>query len=192
MNKKNNMLIAVLATVFAGCASSGSMIRDSLDPVTSITVTHAHLPIVFFRDSYLRATTSHDFVSVGPLKTNLMGEYNYFLWLAIWDTTLDAHMADEQYGFVSIILMLDGEPLELSVAGSMPSVIGASKSVYSRPFASAAELYYQVTVEQLRRIAEAAEIRLLSSGAEAREYVLWDSPELVKERMQAFLAYVGY
>jgi len=62
--------------------------------VTSITITHANMPIVFYRDNYLRAASYHDFLSLGPLQTNLMGLYGYFLWLAIWNTTLNEHLAD--------------------------------------------------------------------------------------------------
>ena len=192
MRHKRIIIAALVSVLLCGCTSSGPVIRDTLDPVTSITITHANMPIVFYRNNYLRAASYHDFLSMEPLQTNLMGRYGYFLWLAIWNTTLNEHLADEQYGFSSMTLLVDGEALVLDAAGSMPDVIGASRSVYGKPFATSAQIYYEVTLDQLRVIADAADIRIQSTGSELHEYVLWDSPESAHDRLQAFMDYLDF
>ncbi len=121
-----------------------------------------------------------------------MGRHQYFLWAAIWSTLQDTHLADERDGFESIVVFADGEPLELSSVGWTPQAIGASESVYIKPVASAAEAYYEVTVDQLRLIVEATDIRLKTTGAQARDYQLWDNQAAARNSMQAFLERVSF
>ena len=187
-----NSIFILLAALLCSCGSSGSVIRDSLDPVTGITITHAEVPLVFYRDRSARAAYAHDFVNLGPIQINRMGRYRYFLWLAAWSTMQNANLAEAHDGFESIIVFADGEPLELASAGWTPQAIGATESVYVKPVASAAEAYYEVTVDQLRLIANAADVRLQSTGPQARDYEPWDSQAAARSSLQAFLEYVSY
>jgi hypothetical protein len=178
--------------MICGCGSPGSVILDTLDPVTGITISHATVPLVFYRDRSARAAYARDYVNLGPLQVNRMGRRQYFLWAAVWSTLQNTHLANEQDGFETIIVFADGEPLELSSAGWTPQAIGASESVYVKPVASAAEAYYEVTVDQLRLIAEATDIRLKTIGAQTRDYEPWDSQSAARGNMQAFLEYVSF
>lgn len=104
----------------------------------------------------------------------------------------NAHLAEAHDGFESIIVFADGEPLELISAGWTPQAIGATESVYVKPVASAVEAYYEVTVDQLRLIANAADVRLQSTGPQAHTYEPWDSQASARGSLQAFLEYVSY
>jgi len=186
------VLLSVFAMAACGCSSSGTLVRDTLDPVTGITITHAEVPLIFYRDQSARAAYARDFVNLAPIQINRMGRYRYFLWLAAWSTMQNVHLAEELDGFESIIVFADGEPLTLSSTGWTPQAIGATEPVYAKPVASAAEAYYEVTVDQLRLIAQAADVRLRSTGPRARAYEPWDSQTSAHASLQAFLEYVSY
>lgn len=187
-----SLLLAVLIATIGGCGSTGPVIQNTLDPVTGITITHADVPMLFYRDSSARAAYARDFVNLGPIMINRMGQYRYFLWLAAWGTIQNTGLAEAHNGFESIIVFADGEPLELASAGWTPQTVGASASVYIKPVTSAAEAYYEVTADQLRLIADATDVRLQSTGSPARAYEPWDSQTSARASLQAFLEYVSY
>jgi len=171
------MLFTVLA---ASCASNEMATRTFLDPLTSVTITYASKPIVFYRDVAGRAAYAKDYVYLGSLEVNRSGEFRYFLWLGIWKTMQDARPGQTLDGFESIVVFADGEPLPLEVAGWTPAAVGASESVYIKPVATAAESYYLVTADQLRLMAEASDIRIQTGGAQAEVYELWDDQRIAR------------
>ena len=189
---RNKIFSLTLLFVLSSCGSSAPLIKDKLDPMTGVTITHAEVPLVFYRDRSARAAFARDFVNMGPIQVNRMGQHRYFLWLGIWNTMQDSHLSDEINSFESIIVFADGEPLQLSLAGWTPNAIGASESVYVKPVASLAEAYYEVTIDQLRFIAAASDVRLRTSGPQARSYEPWEGQGSGRGSMQAFLEYVTY
>jgi hypothetical protein len=186
------LLAAWSFAAIGGCASSGSAVSDRLDPMTGATITAADAPLVFYQDSSSRAAYARDFVSVGPVRVNHMGQYRYFLWMGIWSTMQDRSLSDEIDGFETVTLFADGEPLVLSLAGLTPNAIGASESVYLQPAPSAADAWYEVTIDQLRFIAQATDLRLLTSGTAPRSYEPWDNQGSGKGNLRAFLDYVSF
>jgi len=166
--------------------------QETLDPNTGVTITHAPSPLVFYRESSQRAAYARDFVNLGPIQVNRMGQYQHFLWLGIWNTMQDRPLSDEINGFESIIVFADGEPLQLTIAGWTPDVIGASESVYVKPAGSAAEAYYIVTIDQLRFISEADDVRLRTSGPRARSYEVWEGQGSARGSLKAFVQHVSY
>ncbi len=186
------VLLLTALLCIGGCASTGTQIQERLDPTTGVTITFAEKPLIFYRDSSARAAYARDFVNLGPLQINRMGQYRYFMWAGIWNTMPASHLPDEIDGFESIILFVDGEPLQLNVAGWAPSAIGASESVYVRPQAAAGEAYYEVTIDQLRFIAEASDVRLQTSGPAAVSYEPWEGQRSGRDSMQAFVSHVGH
>jgi hypothetical protein len=87
-----------------------------------------------------------------------------------------------------VVIFVDGEPLPLEVSGWTSSAIGASEPVFLKPVASAADAYYAVTVDQLRLIAEAADVRLQSTGPGGVSYEPWDDQRSGKSGLVEFLA----
>ena len=187
-----NIAYLIFALTIGSCGSSPSRIHDTLDPITGATITRAEVPLVFYRERSSRAAYARDFVNLGPIQVNRMGQHHYFLWLAAWSTMQDSHLADEHDGFERIVLFADGEPLELSSAGWTPIAIGASASVYVKPAASSAESYYEVTVDQLHLIAGASDVRVQSTGPDTRSYEPWDNQASARRSLQAFLEYVSF
>ena len=179
--------IVLLALVTAGCSTDSALVRDQMDPATSVNISYSHTPMVFYRDVSGRAAYARNFVHMAPLEVNRSGDYRYYLWLGIWNTMADAQSDQSRDGFESIVIFADGEPLPLEIAGWTVAAIGASKPVYLKPVASAADAYYAVTVDQLRLIAEARDVRLKTTGSRNESYEPWDNQKSAKKSLIEFL-----
>jgi hypothetical protein len=182
----------LLALLTAGCSNTSGNLHETLDPQTAITVTAADSPLIFYRDDSARAAHARDFVYVGPVMANNMGRYRYYLWFGIWSAIPQAPGAAERDGFESVTIFADGEPLQLELAGWTPSAIGASEGAYVKPVASAADAYYEVTIDQVRMIADARDLRLLTSGMAVSTFELWDRQEPAFDGLHRFLEKAGY
>jgi hypothetical protein len=186
-----NYILGLIATMcVAACGSSTPLVQDWLDPMTGVTITHAEAPIVLYRDGSSRAAFARDFVDLGPIQVNRMGQHRYYLWLGVWSTMPNYSADDATDGFESIVVYADGEPLQLELSGRTPSAIGASESIYVSP--ATADAYYEVTADQLRFISQASDVRLQTSGANTRSYQPWDSQQSGQRSMQAFVDYLSY
>ena len=186
-------LLGLIATLcLAGCGSSSPVIQDRLDPTTGVTITHAEAPIILYHDGSSRAAFARDFINMGPIQVNRMGQHRYFLWLGVWSTMPYYNAGDAMDGFESIVVYADGEPLQLELSGRTPSTIGASESIYVPPSPSPTDGYYEVTADQLRFISQASDIRLQTSGANARSYEPWNGQQAGQRSMQAFVDYLSY
>ena len=183
-------LIAILAvaTQISGCSSTSSLVHETLDPVTGVTILRGTAPVVLYHDNSGYAAHARDYVYLGPVEVNRMGSYSYYLWMGIWSTMRYENPQSEQRdGFESVILFVDGEPLPLEFAGWTLDSIGVTEPVYVKPVASAADAYYRVTIDQIRLIAEASDIQLRAGTAKPRAYSLWDSQGSAYASLKAFL-----
>jgi hypothetical protein len=188
MNMRICLSAALLAPLLsAGCVTTSTLVEEKLDIGTGVTVTHATAPIVLYRDNSAYAAHARDYVYLGPVEINRMGEYSYYLWLGIWSTISDADRSYQRDGFESITLYADGEPLQLELVGWTLESIGVSEPVYVKPVASAADAYYRVTIDQIRLLADAREIELHAGSAPARVYLMWDRQGSAHASLREFL-----
>jgi len=180
-----------LAFMIAACAASHS-VQEFLDPETSVTVSYTDTPIVLYKDRSGRAAFARDFVNIGPIQVNKMGRYRYYLWLGIW-STLESRLEDKRTdGFELVTVYVDGEPILLDVAGWTSAAAGATRPVYVKPVSSASEAYYEVTIDQIRLLASAREIRIQPTGEFSTSYEMWDKSESASRGFREFLAAVSY
>lgn len=178
---------AFIVSLLAGCASSSPTVGEKLDPVTSATMTFSSTPLILYRDDPARAANAKNFVSLGPLEVNRSGQYQYFLWLGIWNTNQTVSVDARRAGFDSIVIFADGEPLQLELSGWTPESIGASEHVYPKPVASALDAYYQLTADQIRLIVQARDVQLLSTGFSPRTFEPWDDQAAARASFQQLL-----
>jgi hypothetical protein len=183
--KLTSLILVTLLS--AGCISTSTLVEERLDIGTGVTVTHATAPIVLYRDNSAYAAHARDYVYLGPVEINRMGDYSYYLWLGIWSTISDEERAFQRDGFESITLYADGEPLQLELVGWTLESIGVSEPVYIKPVASAADAYYRVTIDQIRLIANAREIELHAGTAPVRVYLMWDRQGSAHASMREFV-----
>ena len=188
---RSNRSLALMLTLFiltaSSCSLTTDLVADKLDPRTSVTITYNQSPMILYRDVSGRAAHARDYVYLGPIEVNRSGSYRHYLWLGIWSTMDDVQPGRSRDGFESIVFFADGEPLPLDVAGWTPDAIGASEPVYLKPVASAADAYYEVTIDQLRLIAEAKDVRLQSTGSSSVYYEPWNEQSSAKAGLIEFL-----
>lgn len=188
MDMQVKLTSLILVTLLsAGCISTSTLVEERLDIGTGVTVTHATAPIVLYRDNSAYAAHARDYVYLGPVEINRMGDYSYYLWLGIWSTISDEERAFQRDGFESITLYADGEPLQLELVGWTLESIGVSEPVYVKPVASAADAYYRVTIDQIRLIANARDIEVHTGTSPARVYLMWDRQGSAHAALREFL-----
>ncbi len=181
--------VAALVTAFAiaGCAASPPTVNSKLDPLTAVTFTFSNTPFIFYRNAPSRAAFARSYLDMGPIEANRAGTFTYYLWFGTWNTSQTRAATDVRDELESILLFADGEPLSLSVSGWTPATIGASEPVYAKPFASSQDAYYQVTIDQIRLLAEAQDLRLQTTGSSPQEFELWDEQISARNDLQEFL-----
>ena len=173
--------------LLAGCASTETQVLERLDPLTGVTITRASTPLVMYRDMSAQSAFGREYVYVGPIQVNNMGERQHYLWLGIWGTSDVANRSETMNDFESIVVYADGEPLSLEVRGWNPGSIGASDSVYVKPVAAALDGYYRVTIDQMRLMAESTDLEIRAGVVQPKRYFPWDSPESTSEAIVTFL-----
>lgn len=178
---------ALALALLTSCAGNDTAVLQRLDPETGVTIKRASAPIVMYRDMSANSAFGRDYVYVGPIQVNTMGQREYFLWLGIWGSSDSAERGRKMDDFEAVVLYVDGEPLSLEVKGWTPGSIGASGDVYVKPVASALDGYYRVTVDQMRLIAESRDLELRAGATRPQRYVPWDSPEDSSQALVAFL-----
>lgn len=168
--------LAALAFLSA-CAGSGPLVTDQLDPLTGVTVTRAVKPLVLYRDRSAQSAFGRDYVYLGPLEINNMGERRYYFWFGIWSTSDSVDRSTILDQFESIVIYADGEPLSLQLAGTTLGSIGVSEPVYVKPTASATDAFYAVTIDQIRVVAESRDLELRVGNFKPVQYIPWDTAE---------------
>ena len=179
--------LALLLFLVAGCVGPDSLALERMDPLTGVTVTRAPKPMVMYRDLSGQSAFGREYVYVGPVQVNKMGQRNHFLWLGIWRTANASDPAQTIDDFETIVIYADGEPLSLEAAGWTPGAVGLSESAYVKPVASAVDGYYAVTIDQMRLIAESNDLELRAGAAQPQRYVPWDSVQEASQTMVTFL-----
>jgi hypothetical protein len=183
----NALCLPILLVLLVACGSSSPVVTQELDPLTGVTVRRATEPVILFRDDSSYAAYARNFVYMGPIEVNRMGSYTYYLWFGVWNTIRDdERMSPDRDGFESAVIVVDGTPLPLELAGWTPDAIGVSQPVYLKPVAGASDAYYRVTLDQIRMIARANDIELHVGQGVSRTYLPWDGQNATRDSFGAF------
>jgi hypothetical protein len=197
----NKETIAVRVALIAGsilllgigaCSSSSQLINETLDPITSATITSNNKPLVFYRDNPSQAAYARNFLQLGPIAVNRAGRYRYYLWISAWSTMQGNSDSEQRDRLQSIVLFADTEPLNLVLAGWTPDAINTSEGVYVKAVATAVDAYYEVTIDQIRLIAHASNIRISTGPSHSDNYETWDEQKSALDSMRAFHDFVVY
>ncbi|MBT8101499.1 MAG: hypothetical protein KJO95_00935 [Gammaproteobacteria bacterium] len=184
--RKSSFTMALIIVLMSACASNSELVLSKLDPKTSVTINYDKSPFIFFRSLSPTQADAKEYVYVGPLEVNRSGDYRYYLWVATWSTMDNAQAVRRRDRFESIEVVADGAPLALKTSGASLETIGASEPVYPKPVGWATENYYDVTLAQLRVIAESTELQLQFT-ATGETYLPWDDQESSMNGLREFL-----
>jgi hypothetical protein len=186
------MLQTLFLFCISSCATFGASTIETLDPLTSVTLTAVKTPMIFYRDDSGHSAYARDFANLGPIQVNRSGQYRYFLWIGIWSTGQETDDTRRRDSFESPVLFIDGEPFQLQVAGWNPESIGASEGIYAKPVASAIDAYYEVTLDVIRLLVNSSDVRLRSSGEYAASFEPWNDQQAAVESLRDFFDLIGY
>ena len=176
--------VALMVVACSTGCSNTALTNERLDPVTSVTVRYSEHPLVFFRPVSGRSTFAKDYVNLAPVEINRSGDHQYYIWLGISMADGDATARDE---FESVIVSADDMELQLVIKTWTTMAIGASQPIYSKPFSTAVDAYYEVSVEQLQLLAEATELRLHTGGGDRLTFEPWNRQERSKAALMEFV-----
>ena len=89
--------------------------------------------------------------------------------------------------YESIVLVVDGEKIQLDVRGWTAAAIGASEPVYKKFYETSIDAYYQVNLDHIQLLADADSLELHTTGPASKEFVPWRSPAKTKDELAEFL-----
>ncbi len=182
-------IVLVLTGMTTACSTMEAATDEWLDPVTGASVGRAQLPLRFYRDNSGRAAYARDFVYLGPFWVNTMGDYRYYVWVSAWSTHAENVDATKRRDSLeTVTLVVDGEPMLLDIAGWTYDGIGASSPVYPKPVATSVDAFYRVTLDQIRILSEASEIRISLAAGNNNEYELWSDERNGRKSIRRFVA----
>ncbi len=189
LRRISGTIVLVLTGLVSACSTMEATPNEWLDPVTGVSVGRAQSPLRFYRDNSGRAAYARDFVYLGPFWVNTMGDYRYYVWVSAWSThAANVDVIKRRDSLESITLVADGEPMSLDIAGWTYDGLGASSPVYPKPVATAVDAFYRVTLDQIRILSEASEIRILLAVGNKYEYELWSDERDGRRSLRRFVA----
>ena len=184
------LTLATAMTVVAllsACATEQAPVVERLDEKTAVTITNSRTPIILSPDTPYDRSATRDYLRIGAIEVNRMGNLEYFLWIGISDFNHMTSGIQQPEEFESITLIVGSEESQFDVRGWTPDAIGASKPVYKKLFRNSADAYYQVTLEHIQRLAAADVLKLRTSGSEPRDFVPWYKQTTAKDDLAEFL-----
>lgn len=163
---------SVAAALVASCgtAEPGRRAGEYLDDATGATITRVEQPFLLFSDDPARAANARDYISAAPLAVNQSGRRSWWLWLGLWSSidrgvsVGDARLAD----VTAIQLIVDGEPMELDLAGRVDRIPGVTSVPYAAPVATARTFVLPLTGSQVTRLSRGTSVLMrteLAGGA---------------------------
>jgi len=190
-NRARAAILTVVACLSLVACTATTPVTDEFDEGTGVTISYSQPPIILSRETPGYGAYARNVVQVGAIEVNRSGTRQYFLWLGIWNTVQSATAADHRDWFDSIVVFADGEPLLFDIRGWTADTIGTSNPVYNKPVASSVDAYFPVSLDQIRLIANAQDIRLEAVGSSLKRFEVWDDQRLARQNLSAFVEQVS-
>jgi len=185
---KGKMILLFLtgALIVTGCVHvpQKESVIQHFDKSSSATITTLATPFSFYRVEPLLAANSRDYVYVGPVEMNRTGQRDYLLWLH-YCSTIDRNRFAGEHTPSRVFLFIDDKPMELVQAQK----IRLDESLYTVPVTGGMTVLYRVTRDQLHKLAQAKQIRLVTEKGprNTEEYTVWKGAE---EGFELFASYL--
>ena len=180
------LLYLTCVLITAGCvhAPQKDSVIQHFNKSSGATITTLAKPFSFYRTEPLLAVNSRDYVYAGPVEINHAGRREYLLWLH-YCSTIDRSRQVMTEAPSDVFLFIDDKPMELLQAQKYR----LDGSLYTVPVAGGYTVLYRVTRDQLRKLAQAEQIRLIVEAGPRNtdEYRVWNGAE---EGFRLFASYL--
>jgi hypothetical protein len=175
----------------AACAERDLWPAERLDPKTAVNVTLMAEPWVFARPVPMLAANARDYLNVGVMETNRMGERSYWLGVVSWSTIDRSPFATAGAIMPERIRLgwKDGS-LELSPAANGRAAAGLSAPAFRSPAERFADAWYPLTVADVLRLGASAPatVALVTAEGTGATYGAW---KVESSAMSEFLKATG-
>ncbi len=169
-------LAALAAFALGACATlpDDAPVVEHLDTETGTTITRFGRPFDLFRETVVQAQGVR-FAFIGPFETNLMGQRELFLWLAV---------PFESPPPAAPVIEVNGAPLALGAPSRSAELAGLRGSPYKIPTPWSAMYYYEIDAAQLAQLGDARDItvRVLEATKDGSNKVVFSAKVGVDDR----------
>jgi len=162
---------AAVVAVLAGCSSTPNR-EVRFHEETGLTWASMDEAIVLARSTPQYTVAARDYIYIGPVETNRLGELEHHLWLGI-ASTVDRELRGESAPESdTLVLLVDGTPVALPLTTWEAAFESAP---YETPVPVAGVQAARVSLDQIQRIARAdsVEVQVLSASGSTVRYELW-------------------
>jgi hypothetical protein len=174
--------VTAAATLLGGCAAlpEDAPIVEKLDTDTGTTVTRLGRPLELYRETFLQETAGR-FAFIGPFETNLMGQREYFVWLAV---------PVEPVGGEVPVIEVNGAALPLGAPGRAADFANLNKSPYKIPTPWSSMYYFKADDAMVARLGEATDltVRVVEPGKNGPIKSLFSVKLEADSRLKDFVA----
>ncbi len=172
--------LAALLLVCGGCTHTAprpdiSLIKEYLDPQTAMTVRTVAEPFIYGRDVPELAVNARDFVSMGAVELDNMGQHRLFLALVSWSTIDRARIGAKPPALPERLLITTGAATkEWRVSSHTPRDLGAGEPILEPPAGRLGDSWVEFKPSEIRALAlnPPDSIDVVVDGAPQR-YTLW-------------------
>ncbi len=142
--------------------------RQFTDRRTAVTVTGAAEPLVVGHEEPSLAANARDYLSLGAIAVNHIGDYDYYLVVVAWTTIdrgrirgTDTHLEVPE----KLVLRLDKTPFTLVAVDGLDPV--RDRELYPPPAGSGVRRYFPLPIALLRAMTTARQVRVEVERAQA-------------------------
>lgn len=157
--------------ILAGCASSPNR-EVRFHEETGLTWASMDEAVVLARSTPQYTVAARDYIYIGPVETNRLGELSHYLWLGI-GSTVDRELRGESApDSTTLVLVVDGTPIALPLDTWDADF---ENPPYEAHVPIAGVRGARVSLDQIQRIAQAesVEVRVVTEGGATTRYELW-------------------
>jgi hypothetical protein len=148
-----------ISALLGACAAlpDDAPVVEQLDTQTGATVARLGRPFELYRETFSQSDATGRFAFIGPFETNLMGQRQLFLWIAV-----PIEPVPDSVPTVEV----NGKALELGVPGRSADFAGVHESPYRIPTPWSTMYYFKIDAATVAQIGEATDvlIRTLEPG----------------------------
>ena len=173
MQKKLSILFqsVVAFAILTGCAYSPNR-EVRFHEESGVTWASMEEAVVLARSTPQYTVAARDYIYIGPVETNRLGELAHHLWLGI-GSTVDRELRGESApDSATLVLVVDGMPIALPLDAWEAEF---ESPPYEADVPIAGVRGARVSLDQIQRIAQAdaVEVHVVTEGGATTRYELW-------------------
>lgn len=166
----------VLKAAEAPVEDSSLEAQEFTDTRTALTIIGAAEPLVVSHEEPSLAVNARDYLSLGAIEVNRLGDYEHYLVVVAWSTIDRGRirgMSSQPVVPERLQLRLDGRTFKL-VAGTEPDPV-RDRELYPTPAAASARRYFRVDAPTLRAMvgAKVLQVRVDRGEEGTAVYTPW-------------------